>query len=236
MTPAARRFRRDGRIAGALYLIVVISGLFCLAYVPSRIGSLSDPAALVSAIEARPDLFRGGISAFLAMQVAFLLLPFALYRVLNDIDRTAATVMVALAVVSVPIGLSALGHRLDALAVIEQSAGYAREDMLSAAVRSLRSYASGLRIATLFWGLWLLPFGYLILRSARLPRVLGALLMMGGMGYVIQTFASLAPSLDSVAALRYVHMPAAFGEIGTCLWLLAFGAKAGNRADPTIAR
>ncbi len=212
--------RRDGRIAGVLYLVVVLAGIFCLAYVPSQTGTTVVEAA------ARIGLFRAGIAAFLVMQVAFLLVPLALYRVLGDVNRCAAIAMVALAVVSVPIGLMAVTHRMEALSLLQGTA----VDADAAFALCLQRYGFGLRIASLFWGLWLLPFGWLVLRSARLPRVLGVLLILGGIGYVVQVFGGLVPGLADAAWMGYVRMPAAFGEIGSCLWLLVFGASAGRIA------
>ena len=214
--------RRDGRIAGALYLVVVATGMFCLAWVPSQLGTdVADAAA-------RIGLFRAGIAAFMAMQVAFLLLPLALYRVLGDVDRRAATLMVALAAASVPIGLIALSHRMEALSLLDSTAAHATAAVDAAFAASLQRYGHGLRIASLFWGLWLLPFGWLVLRSARIPRVLGVLLMLGGIGYVVKVFGGLMPGFADSAFARYATLPAALGEIGSCLWLLAFGARAGR--------
>lgn len=214
--------RRDGRLAGVLYLVVVLAGLHCLAYVPGQVG---DSLAQASA---HAGMFRAGIASFLVMQVAFLLLPFALYRVLGDVDRRAAIAMVALAVVSVPIGLVAVTHRMEALALLDQAKTGGTEAMEMAYALSLQRYGYCLRIASLFWGLWLLPFGWLVLRSGRLPRVLGLLLVLGGLGYVTQVFGGLAPGVAESPLLRYVRMPAAFGEIGSCLWLLLFGARGGR--------
>ena len=212
--------RRDGRIAGALYLVVVATGMFCLAWVPSQLGTgVADAAAHIG-------LFRAGIAAFMAMQVAFLLLPLALYRVLGDVDRRAATLMVALAAASVPIGLIALSHRMEALSLLDSTAAQATAAVDAAFAASLQRYGHGLRIASLFWGLWLLPFGWLVLRSARIPRVLGVLLMLGGIGYVVKVFGGLMPGFADSAFARYATLPAALGEIGSCLWLLAFGARA----------
>ena len=212
--------RRDGRIAGALYLVVVATGMFCLAWVPSQLGTgVADAAAHIG-------LFRAGIAAFMAMQVAFLLLPLALYRVLGDVDRRAATLMVALAAASVPIGLIALSHRMEALSLLDSTAAHATAAVDAAFAASLQRYGHGLRIASLFWGLWLLPFGWLVLRSARIPRVLGVLLMLGGIGYVVKLFGGLMPGFADSAFARYATLPAALGEIGSCLWLLAFGARA----------
>ena len=214
--------RRNGRIAGALYLVVVATGMFCLAWVPSQLGTdVADAAA-------RIGLFRAGIAAFMAMQVAFLLLPLALYRVLGDVDRRAAILMVALAAASVPIGLIALSHRMEALSLLDSTAAHATAAVDAAFAASLQRYGHGLRIASLFWGLWLLPFGWLVLRSARIPRVLGVLLMLGGIGYVVKVFGGLMPDFADSAFARYATLPAALGEIGSCLWLLAFGARAGR--------
>jgi hypothetical protein len=221
---AASRLRGEGRVAGTLYLVVVLAGMFCLAWVPSRTGgTLADAAA-------QAGLFRAGIAAFLVMQIAFLLVPLALYRVLADVDRRAAALMVALATASVPIGLIAITHRLEALTLLQGAdAGEAAQAAFAA---SIQRYGYGLRIASLFWGLWLLPFGWLVLRSARLPRVLGLLLVLGGIGYVVKVFGGLVPGFADSALAQYATLPAALGEIGSCLWLLAFGARQGRIGAP----
>lgn len=222
--------RRDGHLAGALYLVVVLTGMYCLAYVPGQVGGT------IAQASGHAGTFRAGIAAFLVMQVAFLLLPFALYRVLGDVDRRAATLMVVLAITSVPIGLVAATHRMDALVLLDSAASGATGPMEAAFALCLQRYGHGLRLASLFWGLWLLPFGWLVLRSGRLPRVLGVLLLLGGFGYVLQVFGGLLPGFSDSATLRYVRMPAAFGEIGSCLWLLIFGARGGRKlAAPAVA-
>ncbi len=218
--------RRNGRVAGALYLVMVLAGMFCLAYVPQRAGGSFVDAA------SHQGLFRAGIAAFLVMQVAFLLLPFALYRVLGDINRCAAALMVALAAISVPIGLVAVTHRMEALSLLGHATDGAAAAMEAAFAQCMQRYGLGLRIASLFWGLWLLPFGWLVLRSARIPRVLGLLLVLGGIGYVVQVFGGLlVPGFAESSLIRYVRLPAAIGEIGSCLWLLMFGARTGARRN-----
>ena len=220
MTPG--ELKAQARLAGLLYLVVVLAGMFCLAYVPSKVGTT------LAGASAHAGLFRGGIAAFLVMQVAFLLLPFALYRLLGDVNRHAAILMVALAAVSVPIGLVALTHRLEALALLQG----ALVDSDAAFASCLQRYGHGLRIASLFWGLWLLPFGWLVLRSGRLPRLLGLLLVLGGVGYVVQVFGGLVPGFTDSALAGYIRLPAALGEIGSCLWLLLFGARTGHTPAP----
>jgi hypothetical protein len=76
-------------------------------------------------------------------------------------------------------------------------------------------------MAMVFWGLWLLPLGYLILKSAALPRVLGVLLLLGGTGYVVAVLGSiLSPAFANSDWPSWLIKPATLGELGTCLALL----------------
>ena len=221
-----------GRLAGLLYLVVVATGLFSLAYVPGQLIVSGDVQATLDRIAASEPLFRQGIAAFLLMQVAFLLLPFALYPLLRPSGQRTAILMVALAVTSVPLGLSALTHRLDLLSLLADPGmpGILGPAQVKAeAVLSLEAYRNGLHVTKLFWGLWLLPFGWLVFKSRSLPRVLGVLLMLGCFGYLVQVFgALLVPGYGESAIARYAPLPAAVGEIGSCLWLLVFGARTGR--------
>jgi len=200
--------KQVARVAGLLYLIVVACGIFSLAYVPSRV-PIADIAGHLA-------LYRLGIAVGLVCYVAFLLLPFALYRLLREFGPQAAVLMVALAVVSVPLSLLSLRYKLDVLTLVAQSAPQQQIAL------ALASYGNGILIAKLFWGLWLLPFGYLAYRSGLIPKVLGVLLMLGCAGYLIDVFGGLLiPDFEAA----YVTLPAALGEIGPCLWLLIVGVR-----------
>jgi hypothetical protein len=77
-----------------------------------------------------------------------------------------------------------------------------------------------------FWGLWLLPFGYLVYKSGFLPKILGILLMAGCFGYLVNFLGGfLFPQYASIGIAKFVSLPATLGEIGTCLWLLIIGLK-----------
>ncbi len=224
-TGTTRRLRRDGRVAGALYVAVVAGGLLGLAYVPGQLGPMDDPGAVAAALSEHAGLFRLGIAALLVMELAFLLLPFALFRVFRDAGETAATLMVVLAVASVPVALVGIGHRWNALAILDAGVALPAEAAAMQAWQSIRACSSALWIASLFWGLWLLPYGVLVLRSGRIPRVLGALLVLGGIGYVAAIAADLVAIATDSIVFRALRMAAAAGEIGSALWLLAFGAR-----------
>lgn len=220
---------RTSRLAGLLYLIVVLTGFFSLAYVPSQIPWSADPQTTLGNIMQSESLFRLGIASFLVNQVAFLLLPLVLFRLLRPTGQTAATIMVAFAVVSVPIALVSVSARLDALSLVTDArhATALRPEQLQAEVLlALGEYGNGILITMLFWGLWLFPFGYLAYKSGFLPRVLGILLMLGCVGYLIDVFCKLLlPGYADSVVADFARKPAALGEIGTCLWLLCIGTR-----------
>ena len=137
--------------------------------------------------------------------------------------------MVAFALMSIPISLIASGNQLDVLSLtggkplLQTISGEVRNAMM---MQSLGAYGSGMFVAQLFWGLWLLPLGYLIVKSRAVPRVFGVLLLLGGVGYLVQEFGSLLHSdFGKTLLSQFVTLPAAAGEIGLGFWLLLRGIR-----------
>ncbi|HSC06981.1 MAG TPA: DUF4386 domain-containing protein [Steroidobacteraceae bacterium] len=218
-----------GRTAGLIYLIVIATGIISLAFVPSQLIVSGDTAKTVENIAASQGLFRIDIASGFICYVAFLFLPLAFYRLLSHVSQSGAMLMVLLAIVSVPIALGNLVNKLDVLTLLSGKAYLAHYsvDQLNAAVMlSLARYDSGVLVAKIFWGLWLLPLGYLVFRSDLLPKVLGILLMLGCFGYLVDVFgATLFSEYPATNLARFARAPASIGEIGTCLWLVIFGAS-----------
>ena len=217
------------RIAGLLYLIVVVTGFFNLIYVPSQLQVPDDAAATVSNILASKQLFGLGIAAGVVCYTAFLLLPLVLYKLLGGINRDVAVLMVAFALVSVPISLLNLSHKLDVLSLLGDAdylQAFTAGQLQTQVMLSLEAYRNGALISEIFWGLWLLPFGYLVFKSRFIPRVLGILLMLGCFGYLVNIVGpTLLPGYADTAIASIVSVPSGLGEIGTCLWLLIAGVR-----------
>ncbi len=215
----------NARLAGLFYFVVVVTGLFSLAYVPSRIAVAGDSAATVANILAMEPLFRAGIAASILCYLAFLLLPLPLYRLLESSGPVTARLMVLFAIVSVPMELLTLGNDLDVLTALRSG------DPAQAATHFAAS-RNGQIFVQLFWGLWLFPLGLLIFRSGTIPRVFGVLLMFGCLSYCIRVFGLvLVADYAAIPGVRYISIPGSLGEIGTCLWLLLMGAR-----SPTASR
>lgn len=233
--------KNTARLAGLLYLIVVITGIFSLAYVPSKLIVSSDAAKTFQQISESQTLFRMSIVSSIICYVAFLLLPFVLYSLLHPISEIAAKLMIILSVVSVPISMLNLQNKYAVLKLINGT-NLDQSQIQSQMMFLLENYDHGLLILQTFWGLWLFPFGWLVYKSGFLPRILGILLMLGCCGYLIRLVGNtmlndFGGSLISSIASK----PQAFGEIGTCIWLLIRGmnekafatqmAESGNLVD-----
>jgi hypothetical protein len=130
--------------------------------------------------------------------------------------------MVVLIVVAVPIVFINEVNHLGVLLLLSE-ADYLKAfqaDELQAQVMFLPDlHAQGIGVAQVFWGLWLLPLGYLIFRSEFLPKVLGILVLIGGLGYLIDSVAFfLLPNVEFA-----VSQVTGLGEILLALWLLIKG-------------
>jgi hypothetical protein len=224
---------RLARIAGLLYLAVAVLGGFAELYVRDRIVALGDPAATAQNIRASAGLFRAGFVADLAQATIFLFTAMALYLLLRGVNELAARAMVVFVAVAVAIISLNLLNQFTALQLATgEAAG-------SAALAGLfaEMHGAGYLIAQVFFGLWLLPLGYLVVRSGWFPKAIGVLLIAGCFGYLIDTFVQfLAPSVaDGFGAV--VLVPAAIGELAFVAWLLVKGVRVQEREElvPAVA-
>lgn len=213
-----------GRLAGVTYLCVVITGLVTLAYGPSRLIVDGDAAATLGLLVAHETFFRMTIAAGVGMSLFYLLLAVVLFRLLASHGRVAAATMVLLVVVSVPLSLAATEQQL---ALLDQIGRQAAPGVTDLVAERLDAHDRFMRLASIFWGLWLAPLGLLMWKSRVVPRFLGVLLMLGCAGYVINFFAPLLLGPEVALPFRRVLSAAgSVGEIGTCLSLLLLGSRA----------
>jgi hypothetical protein len=110
--------KKTARIAGLIYLVVVLTGMFSLAYVPSKLIVWDDAASTFQRISGSESLFRLSIISSMVCYIAFLLLPLALYKLLSPVNGMYAKLMVLLAVVSVPMSFINLQNKFDVLTIV----------------------------------------------------------------------------------------------------------------------
>ena len=210
------------RVAGFLYLIANIFAPFTLLYLPSLFIVRGDAAATANNVIASESLFRFGIVGNLFTFIANIFLALALYQLLKVVNKNMASLMVILFLVGVPI---AMLNELTQLAILQLLGGadylkaYPTDQLQTLAYLLLRLHDQGLLIAHIFFGLWLLPMGYLVFKSGFIPRIVGVLLVIAGVGYVVQSFAAFLG--HNVNIILFTGL----GELVFLLWLLIKGVN-----------
>jgi hypothetical protein len=219
--------RKQARTAGLLYLALVVLGILNMIVIPGQYVVRGDPVATIANIQAAEPVFRLGIIVGVLSDAVYILLAFAFYRLLAPVGRTAATLLVVFAAAGAGLGLVSAAARLNVLTVVDIApflTAFTAEQLQAQAILSLRSASNLLRVAELFWGLWLFPLGLLVFRSGFLPRAFGVLLMAGSFGYAISFFANILwPVYATTSLPMLVPLPAHIGEIGIMLWLVIVG-------------
>jgi hypothetical protein len=217
------RQKRLARIAGYLYLGVAVLGGFAELIVRQSIVELGHPGATADGIRDSATLFRAGFVADLVQATLFLLTAMTLYLLLRGINELVARAMVVIVAVSVAIMCLNLLNQWVALQVATDRAFGAGSDALVGLFAGM--HHDGYLIAQIFFGLWLLPLGYLVIKSGWFPAWIGVLLIAGCFGYLVDTFATfLAPSVaDTIEAI--VVAPAAIGELSFVAYLLIKGVR-----------
>jgi len=218
--------RKVARVAGLLYVLMSIPGVWGLIVVPSRLIVSGDPAATARNILASETLFRSGIVANLVSQAGFVLVALALYRLLKHVDTLLALLMVIWISISIPIVFVAEAHLLGIPTLLDPNgpaAALSDTGRIAMTALSLRAYSNTIQVAEIFWGLWLIPMGLLIFRSGFLPRFLGVLLFLAAAGYLVECVSVLLPAYTKVVG--EIASPMRALELVIPLWLVIAGAK-----------
>jgi hypothetical protein len=219
--------KNPGRVAGLLYVVASVPGIFALLYVPSKLIVQGNVTATANNIAAHETLFRLGIAANLIGQAMFIFVALALYDLLKEVNQRYALSMLILILVAVPIALLNEVNSIAALMLVRGADFLSvfdkpQRDALASLFLDLRG--AGFDVAGIFWGLWLFPLGMLVYRSGFIPRFLGVLLMIGTFAYLANSFTSLVlPTYERVVS-RWMN-PVQAVEVVFMLWLLIMGAK-----------
>ena len=221
--------QRQGRVAGLLYLVAVLIGPIGLLYVPDRLIVSGNSAATADNLRSSEWLLRLGIASELVSHVVFIFAVLALFRLFKPVSPPHALSMLLLgAVISVPIAFVSVIHELATLILVSGAdflSVFPRAQLDALAYFFLRLHGQGLMVASIFWGLWLFPFGALVIRSKFIPRLFGFLLMLAGVAYLAHAAAALLlpgyePLVWKVASkLQIAELPIVF-------WLAIRGARA----------
>src|SRR5450631_742297 len=199
------RFTKNpGRIAGLLYVLASIVGIFGLLYVPSKLIVDGNAVETARNIAASETLFRLGIAAHLIGEALFVFVALALYDLLKAVNPRNALCMLTLILVAIPMAFLNELNAIAALSLVRGADflslfGQPQRDALAMLFLKLHGY--GFDVAGIFWGLWLFPLGLLVYRSGFIPRILGIALMANCITFPANSLTSIVlPQYEAIVS------------------------------------
>jgi hypothetical protein len=231
--------KRLARIAGVLYLLVFISGVFAQGFVLPKIYAAGDAATTAGNVVANSGLARIGVVADLFQATVFVFLGMTLYILLKHVHQSAARAMVVIVAIGSAIICLNDVFTFESVRVATESSyvaalGTAGSSALVLLLLDIQHY--GFYIAQIFFGLWLVPLGYLAYKSGMFPKALGVLLIVGGACLLVEMLATfLVPDFGEAKINVFVTIPSAVAEILMIGYLLVIGVKAPKPAARIVA-
>ena len=217
------------RTAGVLYLFVIVGIMFVEFYVREKLIVWDDATATAQHILANERLFRLGFVIELMTQACFLLMVLVLYQLFKSVNKFHAVVMVAFVVVTTAIHSLNYLNEYAAMLIFKGSTGYlsvfTEEQLNALALFFLQMFTSGWDINYVFFSSWLLPLGYLVLRSSsdRFSRILGLWLMISCFALLFNFFTRFLDPGFYRSEIFWITGAIDSSEIVFCLWLLFKG-------------
>jgi uncharacterized protein DUF4386 len=219
--------RVKARIAGVLYLIIIVGGIFAQIGVRDRLVVNGDAAATAQNIVSHELLYRLGF----AVEVFYLLcnipITMVLYDLFKIVNKKMAIVLVFFSMVGTAVeGVALLAHYAP-LVLLGKSAylaAFTTAQLQAAAYMSLQMFDYGFMIALSFFGFFCISLSYLIFRSTFFPRVIGGLLAIQGTLYLANSFAHFVSPPVGARVFPFLAV-SGIAEVSFCLWLLVVGVN-----------
>lgn len=230
MTTASFKQSPQGylRIAGLLYLAIIILGIFGEVFVRQKLIVGGDAGATALSILPSQLLWRAGIAGDITMHIFDLPVIVALYLLLKPVNKGLALLATLANLIQTAVLAANKINLLIPLALLNNSVyaqAFSPEQLHALTYLSISSHNQGFGIGLIFFGVACVLRGYLIFKSEFLPKILGALLVLAGLGYLINSFALILS--PTVAALLFpgVLLPAFVGELAFSVWLIFKGVN-----------
>jgi hypothetical protein len=219
--------KATARLAGVVYFVFMIVAILGEFVIPSFTVP-GDPAATASKITAGEATYRLDILTAFVTLIIFIFLVVVLYKLFADVDKTQAMLMVLLVSIGVAVSLATLLIKFVPLVLLSGadylSAAFNEPQLEALTLGVLGVHRSATAFSMTFWGLWLFPFGILVIKSGFIPRIFGYLLLVAGFAYLATSVVSIGLPEYRQAVAR-VMTPLYIGEVPIIFWLLIKGAR-----------
>jgi hypothetical protein len=222
-----RQAKMLARLGGLLYLAIILLGAVGEFRVRGNIVVAGDPTATATNLISMEGLWRFGVAAEAFLLVCGIGLGLVLYALLSPVSRPLA--VTALLFNLVTIAVEAVAAVALAAALLPLTTVYAGNftsgEAAGLAMLFVRLHTNAFGFALIFFGVACVIVGYLVHRSRYMPAPIGALMVLSGACYVVNSLAAiLAPAISNLL-LPVILIPPLIGELSLALWLLLGGVR-----------
>ncbi|HEY9176569.1 MAG TPA: DUF4386 domain-containing protein [Flavipsychrobacter sp.] len=220
--------KTNAKVAGLLYLVIIICGLFSEMFVRGSLIVPGDGDTTVQQILAAKGLYRAGFASDMIMAICDVGVGVLFYILLRPVNRVLAlgAAFLRLAQATI-IGLNLLNY-YNVLNILESAAhasAFPPEQIQAQVMLYLQMHSHGYLISGMFFGFSCMLLGYLFCKSPYFPNVLGVMMTVASVGYLVDCFTNfLAPEYAGMSELLVVST-AVITEFALCLWLLIKGVR-----------
>jgi hypothetical protein len=224
--------RRAAIVAGVGLLLMAILSPFALLNVYQNVLVPGDATATAANIIAAGNLFNVGTSIFLVVAILDIVVAWALYELFKPVNKSLSLLAALLRLAYAPIFALALTNLFSAAQLLS-GADYLKAfetDQLNAqATLSLTAFKNGWDIGLVIFGLHLLVLGYLAFKSGFIPKWLSVLIVVAGLGYIVDSFGKFLLPIYNFSLAKFTFV----GEAILILWLLWLGIKGFGKESKT---
>jgi hypothetical protein len=215
--------KRTARVAAVFYLMTLVAAIIAQGAIAEQLVNSTNASVTARNIVAHEDLYRFGYTMYMIEMVAQVIMTMLFYELLKPVSRTGSLIAAVIGVVG--CGIKALSRVFFvAPAIVLEGTRYldtfSPEQLKSMALLFYNVNEMGAAIAVVFFGFNTVITGWLMIRSTYLPRVLGWIAVVGGIGWL----AFLWPPLGYRRNL-YIAAIALLGSLATIVWMLVYGVK-----------
>ena len=214
------------RVAGFTWLVTFITGAFAMI-IGGRFVVNGDAAATAANILAHESAFRLGMAGNLVASVCYLTATLLVYELLKPVNRTVSLLAAFFSLIGCGLGAFVVLLNFAPLTLLGGASlsVFNTEQLQALVLTSFRLSARANEVALVFFGLHILLGGSLVIASDFLPKVLGFLLAIGGLCYLINSFASFLAAPFARYLFPVILLPAFLAELFFSLWLLVKGVN-----------
>ncbi len=214
-----------GRVAGAWYLGLALTGILGFLVIRPAILVEGDPAATLANLTEKEWLASAGVAVEMGIVLTQALAAVWFFSLFRDVNLVAGVAVAAFGLMNATAIMASAGFMATANAVAQDTSLAPGADPAAAVGLLYQLSSSAWGVGSVFFGLWLVPMGWVAISTGRYPRLLGWLLVAGGIGYLLSALVGYGLAERPDALVDVLALPATVAEFWMIGYLLAKGIR-----------